>query len=104
MPLYEFACAKDHREEHFITSVDDRDKSVLHCKRCHGEMKRLPGGKGLLFFEEGRERWIHNLRSDKPIRSHKEHQEAMKARGVEPAGATMPHKTTGRISEKGKWI
>ena len=104
MPLYEYACPQEHREEHFVASIADRDKETFRCQQCGADLKRLPGGKALLYFEEGRERWIENLRTDKPIRSHKEHQDAMKARGVELAGSVMPHKSTGRISEKGKWI
>ena len=103
MPLYEYACENNHHEEHWIATIADRDREKRICALCQRELTRLPGGKGLLFFEEGRERWIENLRTDKPIRSHKEHQEAMKARGVEPAGSVMPH-STGRFSEKGRWI
>jgi hypothetical protein len=103
MPLYEFICPEDHREEHFA-SIADRDKLRLDCRVCGANLKRMPGGKGLLYFEEGRERWIPNLREDRPIRSAKEHKEAMKQRGVVEAGSTIPFKHSGRISEKGRWL
>ncbi len=45
------------------------------------------GTQALLYFEEGRGRWIENL-ADKPVlvKSHAEHQKLMKKHGVELAG------------------
>lgn len=63
-------------------------------------------GRGLLFFEEGRGRWIHNLGPDPVyITSPKQHALAMKRAGVREA-PTIPDKTkfSGRASEKGRWI
>ena len=60
----------------------------------------------MLFFEEGRGRWIHNLGHEPVyITSKKQHREAMKKAGVEEAPAIFnATKNTGRMSEKGRWF
>ncbi len=91
MPLYEFKCPSCQRcEEHFF-SIDKRNTPVL----CHNEapfhphvMRRLMGGHGMLYFEEGRARTQLSL-SDKPITSYAQHRKYMKASGLVEAGDTV---------------
>ncbi len=90
MPLYEFACKDDShpRQEHFL-DLDMRDAWRPKCGFCDRILKRLPGGHGLLFFEEGRGR-MRSALSDKPITSHAEHQRLMRLHGVVEGGNTLP--------------
>ena len=105
MPLYEFRCDNDHIQEHYLL-VDARNSMRINCLECGKLMKRMPGGNPMLFFEEGRGRWIHNL-GHEPIyiTSKKQHREAMKKAGMAEAPAIPEHtKSTGRLSEKGRWL
>jgi hypothetical protein len=52
-------------------------------------MQRLPGGTGLLYFEEGRGR-LRSALSDKPITSHAEHERLKRSHGVSEAGNHVP--------------
>lgn len=86
MPIYEYLCEKcEKRQEHFL-AVAERDQ-ITRCG-CGGKLFRLPGGRGLLYFEEGRPRkrdW-----ADKPITSHAEHQRLMKLNGLVEVGDIVP--------------
>ena len=68
-------------------SVADRDGFKPE-HDCGGKQRRLMGGTGLLYFEEGRARLHANL-SDKPITSLAEHKRLMRQRGVVEAGDTV---------------
>src|SRR3990172_796363 len=107
MPLYEFVCLEGHHRDVFEHHRDDLGCQTIFCEICDHSMAPAPRfGRGLLFFEEGRGRWIHNL-ADKPvyITSKKQHEEAMKKAGVREAPAIPDHiKLSGRVSEKGRWI
>jgi hypothetical protein len=52
-------------------------------------MHRLVGGRGLLYFEEGRGRVMDAL-GDQPITSLSQHKRLMKQRGVEDSGDYLP--------------
>lgn len=86
MPLYEFECLDGHRQEHFL-SMEERNSRFL-CS-CGKKMRRLPGGHGLLYFEESRAR-THIGLSDRPIASWRQHQRSMKAAGVDEMGDNIP--------------
>src|SRR5688572_9879710 len=91
MPLYEYECQEGHREEHWF-KVSERDKFGLYCAQCNdftAVLKRLPGGHGMLYFEEGRGR-IHSGLSDKPITSPAQHARLMRQYGVVEAGNELP--------------
>lgn len=94
MPLYDFECpACGDRQEHF-SSIADRDRSVVSCEPCSTKdvlqlMKRLPGGHGMLYFEEGRPR-THYALSDKPITSHAQQKRLMREHGLAEAGNELP--------------
>lgn len=96
MPLYSYKCVNDHESDQFEAW---RNKSCLTpvCVECSHSMGPIMGtSKALLYFEEGRGRWISNL-ADKPVyvRSHAEHKKLMKKHGVELAG--------NRPGTKGEW-
>jgi hypothetical protein len=90
MPLYEFRCANTAHpsQEHFL-SIDARDQLRPPCTHCGEPMKRVPGGHGMLYFEEGRAR-LHRALSDKPISSYAEHKRLMRQHGVVECGNTVP--------------
>jgi len=105
--IYEFTCIEGHGRDVFEHHRDDLGADTVICDVCGNSMGPLPSyGRGLLFFEEGRGRWIHNL-GDKPvyITSTKQHEREMKRAGVALAG-TIPTNTkfSGRASEKGRWL
>lgn len=52
-------------------------------------MKRIPGGFGMLYFEEGRGR-THISLSDKPITSYAQQKRLMRVNGVVEGGDTVP--------------
>lgn len=88
MPLYEFSCDNGHREEHWL-EVHARDSRKGRKCGCGEELRRLPGGHGMLFFEEGRGR-VHIGLSDKPITSYAQRAKLMKAAGVTECNGTVP--------------
>lgn len=105
--IYQFECIEGHQRDVFEHARENLGCETIICKTCGHTMAPVPSyGRGLLYFEEGRGRWIHNL-GEKPvyITSKKQHIAAMKAAGVAEAGA-IPNKTkfTGRASEKGRWV
>ncbi len=82
--------------------------------RCNRNMHRLPGGIGLLYFEEGRAR-THIALSDRPITSKKQHERLMRAAGVVEVGNNIPKRIRDnpqhpKMKElvagtpKGRWI
>lgn len=110
--LYEFECRDcGARKEHWL-SVEERDSRFL-CD-CGKKMFRLPGGHGLLYFEEGRAR--HRDWADKPITSHAQHERLMKLNGLVETGDIVPpsiakagpkhplmiEKAAG--TQKGRWL
>ena len=112
MPIYDFECVGCHkRKEHWL-SLEERNSRFL-CE-CGKKMFRLPGGHGLLYFEESRPR-THIALSDKPITSKRQHERMMKDRGVTESGNTVPlsvaknpkHPKMQEIvagTQKGRWI
>jgi hypothetical protein len=52
-------------------------------------MQRLPGGYGLLYFEEGRARTIAAF-GTKPVASYAEHERLKREHGVVEAGNNLP--------------
>ena len=105
MPVYDFICIKGHTKEVFEKTRDDLGCETVICK-CGNTMAPVPSyGRGLLFFEEGRGRWIHNLGVNPVyITSKKQHIEAMNRAGLMEAPAELPTRGHSRISTKGKWI
>ena len=86
MPIYELECLKcGAKEEHFL-EISNRDTAIL-C--CNAKMSRLPGGHGMLHFEEGRQR-VHIGLSDKPISSYAEQRKLMRLRGATETGNSVP--------------
>ena len=87
MPLYEWKCECGFRGDVWA-SVADRD-GFRPEHDCGKRMRRQVGGRGLLYFEEGRARVSGSLRK-KPITSLAEHKRLMKQRGVDEAGDNVP--------------
>jgi len=84
MPLYAFACLEGHTTEVYCHVAADRGARTVLCD-CGASMAPvLSVGRGLTWFEEGRPRVLHNL-GDQPVTvtSHRQHQAAMRAAGVE---------------------
>jgi hypothetical protein len=114
MPLYEFVCPKGHYEERLL-DIEDRDRYRLACRTCgESPMKRLPGGHGMLYFEEGRARQQDSL-GDKPITSYAQQKREMRQRGLVETGDNVPQsvakspKSIGlkrhmEKDNKGRWI
>lgn len=98
MPLYQFTCAQGCTREAYEHVAADRGARTHVCEP-HGESMApvLSVGRGLTWFEEGRARTIHNLGHEPvTIRSHREHEAAMRTVGVTWA-------TKGR-GMRGSWI
>lgn len=112
MPLYEWECECGHKESVW-TSIALRD--VFQPEHdCGKSIKRLPGGHGLLYFEEGRGRSRVGL-SDRPITSKRQHEQMMKKAGAVECGDYIPKKIRDnpqnpKMKElaagtpKGRWI
>ncbi len=78
-------------------------------------MQRLPGGTGLLWFEEGRARTIAAF-GTKPVTSHAEHERLKRQHGVVEGGNNLPPGIARREpkteamrrfrskDQKGRWI
>ena len=106
--LWDYYCPD---EEHgYVTE----DWSTPRCIFCDKLMKRLPGGHGLLYFEEGRPR-EHQALGDKPITSLAQQKREMRQRGLVETGDIVPPsvaknpKSIGlkRFMEKdnrGRWV
>lgn len=96
--IYEYCCLNGHSDEFYIKTYKDKGCETYICKECgHSMGSIISKPKPMVFFEEGRGRWINNLGPEPVfVRSHAEHKALMKKRGVELAGA-MP-------GQKGRWI
>lgn len=96
MPLFDFACPAGHIVERFFHTAAQRDAEPVICA-CGERMERqLSVGRGLTYFEEGKPRTIWNLGHEPVvIRSHREHEAAMRK-----AGVTWATRGTG---ERGCW-
>lgn len=117
MPLYEYECINGHKREGFEHHPDDLGCTTMVCDECGHTMAPIPSyGKGLLQFEESKERIIHNLEilgpgnipSD-PVRvaSPKDHEKAMKRAGVREPTASDWDKMQLRDRAKkkpGRWV
>jgi hypothetical protein len=98
MPLFNLTCLNGHQTEEYCHVSDDKGCRTVICDLCHETMTYTPAyGQGLCFFEQGRERVIHNMGHEPVvITSHEQHKREMKKHGVEWA-------TPGRGC-KGQWI
>jgi hypothetical protein len=104
--IYEFECSQGHQKEVYEHARDDLGCDTILC-HCGHTMSPVPSyGRGLLYFEEGRGRWIHNMGHEPVyITSKAQHIREMKKHGVAEAPA-IPDKTkfSGRASTKGRWV
>ena len=98
MPFYEWECDCGFRET-VVCPVADRD-GFRPEHDCGGEMRRLVGGKGLLYFEEGRARSPGGM-GGKPITSHGERQRRMRAAGVSECGDYVPPEIAANPKSEG---
>ena len=112
MPLYEWGCDCGHRESVWASMADRDAFRPEHA--CGGTIRRLPGGRGLLYFGEGRQR-THLGLSKRPIASLAEQKRLMKAAGVTEAGDNLPQKIRNNPQsvamkryvekdKKGRWL
>lgn len=111
--LWDFYCpACDRTTEHWVANRDD--KIVCEKPGHKVTMTRCPGGKKMLYFEEGRAR-THWSMSDKPITSYAQQKRLMKEHGLVEAGAGVPPRLAKRgavkpemkeqmARQKGRWI
>jgi putative FmdB family regulatory protein len=111
MPLYEFQCDCGQTQEHFLSIAERNSRVVCHCGQ---EMFRLPGGHGLLYFEEGRGR--RRDFAEKPITSHAEHENFKRLNGLVEVGDIVPPsiekagpkhplmKEKAAGTQKGRWL
>jgi hypothetical protein len=111
MPIYEWLCEECGHKESVICPIDSRD--AFRPEHSH-KMKRLPGGTGMLYFEEGRGRMIQAL-SDKPITSEAERKRLARLNGVVECGNTVPESVRRdpksiamrrfvESDKKGRWV
>ena len=105
MPLYEFECDTcKSREEHWL-AINKRDTLLMcsseQCDEGKSPLRRLPGGHGMLYFEEGRGRTHYSL-SDKPITSPAQHRKLMRQHGLVESGNTAPPRLMARGGPKRK--
>lgn len=112
--LWDFVCKREHIHEHWVPN--SMRNATIPCPQCGQDSTRCPGGKGMLYFEEGRQR-THWSMSNKPISSYKQQRQMMKEHGLVEAGASGPerlkHSKRGPIkpemkeymaAQKGRWI
>lgn len=108
--IYGYRCINGHEKDVFVHHPKDKgcEPTICHCNNTMGPV--LSMGKGLLYFEEGRERIIYNLGPEPVrVRSSAQHKEAMKKAGVQPAPAVFEStsntfKEKIRITTKGRWV
>lgn len=83
MPLYDYRCTHGHVDERFF-HVPSQAEDTLPCRLCAAPAtKLLSMGQGLVYFEEGRGRWIENLGHEPVyVTSHEQHKREMKKAGV----------------------
>ena len=97
--LYEYECVNGHRKDSFIHLAVDLGCETEICDCGNSMGKILSGGYPLLYFEEGRGRWIANLAEDgNPVyvTSAAQHNALMKKNKVAIAPA--------RKGGKGTWV
>lgn len=96
-PLYDFVCENGHEYRDKYLPTSQTDIPVL-CEECGQTMtKLLSMGRGLVWFEEGRGRLIHNLGHEPVlVTSHEQHKRLMRENKVDWA-------TLGQ-GRKGCWI
>src|SRR5574342_1094944 len=87
MPLYDWLwdCGQI---ESIWAEIDNRD-AIRPQHRCGKLMRRLPGGRGLLYFEDGRGRVDIGL-GGKPVTSPKDRERRMRAAGLTDSGDYLP--------------
>lgn len=90
MPLYEYECKRGHKTE-LIAPMELRDAVTPKCDHCKCKTKRLPGGHGLLYFEEGRAR-VDQALGGPPITSDAERNRRMRRHGVSEGNGQPPKK------------
>ena len=111
MPIYEWFCPTCEHTESVFCPIADRDG--FRPEHPH-EMQRLPGGIGMLYFEEGRGRTIQAL-SDRPITSEAQRKRLARLQGVVECGNTVPEsvrrnpksiamKRFMESDKKGRWV
>src|SRR5262249_50807267 len=117
MPLYEFRCPLCTQiEEHWL-SIKDRNRPIFcYAQGTRAQMKRLPGGKGMLYYEEGRARRIDSLsKTGKPFTSYAQVEKAARAIGAVQTNEIPPSIRNNPKSEgmkrylnsgksRGKWV
>lgn len=116
MPLYEFRCKDDsHPSQEHFTPISTRNDLRPACGACGRVMTRMPGGHGLLYFEEGRGRNVAAL-GDRPITSHAQERRLMRQHGLVEAGNNLPPNIAKKAPKakamkeyrakdhKGRWI
>ena len=98
MPLFDYRCPAQHTIEHYYPT-GSMAPDVLACSQCARQAVRLfPLVNCLNYFSEANGRVIANLDTGTVIHSHKQHQDLMKAKGVEPAtqwGTSAMKRTDG---------
>ena len=88
MPIIAHQCLNGHQHDAYYHHADDVGTRTILCQLCRESMARIACyGTPILYFEEGRGRWIENM-GDKPewITSHAQHNRRMKELGVQLAG------------------
>ena len=98
MPMYEFRCTEGHSADVFAHHHNDKSSQTQICSVCGNSMGPVIAfAKPLLYFEEGRGRWVNNL-GPSPIyvTSHAQLHREMKKAGVSFAG--------NRRGTPGSWI
>ena len=87
MPMYDYLCPNDHRDERFFFRADQA-QAQMPCRSC-GKIatKQLSVGSGICYFEEGRARVIENMTHEPVVvRSLAEHNRLMKKHKVAQTG------------------
>lgn len=84
MPCYTLQCLNGHEEDIYLPTWKERGVQTYICPLCRHSMGRtLSMGAGLLFFEEGRGRWIRNLGHEPVyVTTYAQHERLMKERGL----------------------
>ena len=84
MPLLNVRCPNGHCTSVYVASMAARYRDVSRVCACgHPYIPQLTVGTPLLYFSEKRPQYIDNLGAT--IRSHGQHVQVMKERGVTPA-------------------
>lgn len=94
MPIYDFLCVDEHRQERYVHVLG---VETMLCA-CGQTMSPVGFGFGQTWFRENAGRVIHNL-GPEPVTIHsaEEHKAAMKAAGVEWSTGWAKKKTGGWV-------